>query len=285
MDTSGFASQAKTAIKRYKRGDFSLSKQIANNNGKAVAGLVQNSTFVDLQGDAYADPKGYSIKTIDGEKVMFVAGTRNLHDWADNFIDTFTPHHYRTKKAVQRLNDVAKRNGVDVVVGHSRGAGLVGRMDGKYKKLGLDGAMMINPDKNMMNVSQDDPFDRFIAQGGKNNHFVRWNHLLDGHRVVSQKNPTYHAGLENFKAKVGKTKFGRFARKHNPLLKKLDPWRGPTGYRNRYEWMMKYGPMAEEIYGKFGGGGAKGKGRKFSRGGLAWSALKKYGPRRLPRDF
>lgn len=158
-------------------------------------------TFGD---QAYDAERGYRIRTnpLTGEKEMFVAGTRNAKDWLANLTEgvwmntglrqiPIDPFRYRTRYS-KELSDIAKEKGVTRVFGHSRGAALVNDMQGDFEKVGLDGAMMLAKDKNMMNLTgagmfRHDPktavFDGIIGATGKANIPTETTGF---HRVYSQ---------------------------------------------------------------------------------------------------
>ena len=179
-----FLKQAERARQYARRG--MLKNAITVDDTGSVLRFVRTKSYNDLQDRAYLNKRGYAIGTINGEKVMVVSGSRNVYDWVFNITDTVTPAKLQPSRITsKRLSKIAKDNGVDVVVGHSRGAKLVSDMDGDFKKLGLDGAMMLarRGRKDMMNVSQGQPFDRLIAAGGKRNHFVRTKRVGKVHYV------------------------------------------------------------------------------------------------------
>lgn len=151
--------------------------------------------------EAYKAKEGYYIGTDEnGNKVMYVAGTRNMQDWGANALDTMAtfldseersllanalpldkneslPIDFldldtsRTHNALV-LDGVARRNNVDTVIGHSRGAALVGDMKYNAKKYGMDGAALISRDKDMENYIEGGikgMFDELIAWDGRNN--------------------------------------------------------------------------------------------------------------------
>lgn len=150
---------------------------IKNRDGADLVRLTRTKEFNVLQDIAYNSHAGYDIKMINGQKVMYVSGSRNKTDWALNVIDGFLPSkfHVLSKNTSKNLSEIAKKNNVDVVIGHSRGAKLVADMDkGPYQKMGLDGAMMLaTKDRDMINVAEKQPLDRLIGLRGKNNYWVK----------------------------------------------------------------------------------------------------------------
>jgi hypothetical protein len=152
-------------------------------------GAVQKKDFGQFADLAYKSKRGYHLRTnpITGESEMFVAGTRNARDWAANVTDTLKhntpflkrlpPFQYR-RKYTDMLSDVAKKNRVKRVYGHSRGAALVSDMKGPYERVGLDGAMLMATDRNMVNLTASGrfgsspataAFDGLIGLGGQQN--------------------------------------------------------------------------------------------------------------------
>lgn len=178
--------------------------------GADIKDILGASDFADFAREAYSSGKGYSIRTnpLTGEKEMFVAGSRSVGDWilnvydgaiygaenvasskADAFWDdSKLPKNKRPKLSWAdpfrkygewRLGRIARREGVDVVYGHSRGGALVADMNvGNAKKIGLDSAMWIATNKELDNYNQggdmDHPFqqsfDAAIGLTGKKNH-------------------------------------------------------------------------------------------------------------------
>lgn len=131
--------------------------------------------------ESYSNPKGYSIQInpYTGDKEMFVRGTtfkRAGIEWAQNALESpFAKAlpgpgpflHNLSKFGRQRhadyLSDIARKEGVTVVYGHSRGAGLVADMYvPRARKVGLDGAFVITDRRKthgMVNYRQKQVFD------------------------------------------------------------------------------------------------------------------------------
>lgn len=164
-----------------------ITNNIAFGNPSAVLSEIRTDNFNDIADNAYANYRGYSIGYHDGAKVMYVSGSRNIVDWILNGVDTVLPsnHHYITLSTAKRLSAIAKREGVDVVVGHSRGAHIVSQMDGNFQKLGLDGATMLSGKKgNIMNISQKGHIDAVIRKRNNPKQYnVRTKRIKHSHFV------------------------------------------------------------------------------------------------------
>jgi len=148
---------------------------------------------------------------------MFIAGSKHASDWFWNFADTVlygadnilnsteqafmdslrdttglsVPKRPVDVKAFEYLDrprhkkqaffeDVAKREGVHTIYGHSRGAAYLADMDidPDVTTVGLDGAMLIAHNKDMLNIQEGGPslnptglFDDVIGLTGKNNYY------------------------------------------------------------------------------------------------------------------
>lgn len=137
--------------------------------------FVQTKEFNRLQDRAYRNVCGVSFGVVEGQRVMFVCGSRNIIDWFFNFIDAYIIHdklEVVSNYTAYKLTRQYRRDMPDIVVGHSRGAALVGKMDvPMHRKMGVDGAMIITPkhSKEMINLHQDILLDNVIAMTGKNN--------------------------------------------------------------------------------------------------------------------
>lgn len=134
---------------------------------------ISSPLFQEFAKEAYSAPDGYSIRInpVTNKKEMFVAGTRDLSQWALNFYDGLL-HMYgygniqildiwRFRKQ-NELGQIATDNGVEVVYGHSRGGALVADMPLNQctQRVGLDAAMMLAVNKNMVNLNEDRGQDR-----------------------------------------------------------------------------------------------------------------------------
>lgn len=164
-DAARFRQQSRGAMAGQRQ--FNLGGHISANNYDGVLENIRTQEFNDGMNIAYNNKHGYSIKYINGEKVMFVSGSRNHMDWALNAVDTVVPQRLQfiTNRTAKNLDQIARKEGVDVVVGHSRGGQIVSKMSGSYQKLGVDAAMINAKDKNMMNIAQKGALDRFIDRG------------------------------------------------------------------------------------------------------------------------
>lgn len=165
---------------------------LMNNYDSIYQKDVKNKQLGRLMDRAYADKSGYSIGYVNGKKVMTVAGTRHHMDWAMNAFDSMTPKkwHVFSNRRAKHLSRIAKREGVDVVAGHSRGAMTVAKMNvPRYKKLGLDGAMIMAPKnkRDMINIYQKQPFDRFLNLGAKRSkgYKYKWDQDQLGRRAYN----------------------------------------------------------------------------------------------------
>lgn len=164
-----------------------ISGLVQKDNVDGIIKKVRTQGFNDLADEAYNTKKGYEIGFVNGEKIMYVSGSRNIFDWTFNAIDGVLPHKAQvfSNRTAKNLDRIAKKEKVDLVVGHSRGAHLVSKMHGPYEKLGLDGAMMLarKKDKNMMNISQKQVLDRFIGMGGKRNRYRKVRKWKNAHFI------------------------------------------------------------------------------------------------------
>jgi len=164
-----------------------LSRAIDETDVDKFISLAKTGKFNSIHDNAYKARQGYSIGDVNGEKVMYVSGSRNAVDWALNAIGPIIPkkRRYIQKATARRLHKIAVDRDVDVVIGHSRGGALVSAMPGRgYKKASVDGAMIIANDKSIFNVAQDQPFDRVIGYGGENTHYVKAGKLKNWHFVM-----------------------------------------------------------------------------------------------------
>jgi len=168
-----------------------IGKSIRHNDTTEYYRAIKSKEVNNLHEKAYANPRGYAIGKVGNDKVMYVSGSRNRMDWLLNATDIVTPHKLRffQNRTAYNLDKIAKENDVTVVIGHSRGAALVSNMPpGRgYERAGLDGAMIIAHDKDMLNLSQGQPFDKAIALGGRNTHYVKpkgglrkWHYVMRG---------------------------------------------------------------------------------------------------------
>jgi len=166
-----------------------LVKAVGRNSGSATVKNLQTPRFNYLMDKAYGSTKGYIIGEYQGKKIMVVSGSRNIPDWLMNAYDLIPSKHRVSHKTSAKLSEIAKRNNVDLVVGHSRAGKLVSHMRGPYKKLSVDGAMVITPsarDRKILNVHQKSnhlKFDDLLALRGRNNYGVKRKSLGQTHYV------------------------------------------------------------------------------------------------------
>lgn len=155
------------------QGDRGIYRAIAHDDPRRFSNIVRSDEFRKLMDKAYASPIGHAIGYVGGQKVMAVAGTRNLTDWANNVRGLYKDTHSSVADALSRK---ATDYNVKAVVGHSRGGTYVSGMKGRFQKAGVDAAMVIanRRDRGMMNVYQKQPFDQFLAWKGKKNYAVPW---------------------------------------------------------------------------------------------------------------
>lgn len=192
-----------------------LLKALNTRDDSYVAGRFIEPDFDRKMKAAYASPKGYVVtrNKQTGETEMFVAGTRTTDQWVGNAYDAlsmslensvksefdkltrevgilqswsdklYTPYNksllYRKTRGAKEdeIARVARENNVDIVYGHSRGAALVADsdMDPSIKKVGVDGAMLISNNKDMLNYYEGgspgftNNFDAIIGHGGTQN--------------------------------------------------------------------------------------------------------------------
>lgn len=161
--------------KKRKRGDEpnlkALKSAVQKQDGKQVLDLVRTEAFNALMNNAYEDPEEYHIEEYDGLKVMVVKGSVGFWDHAKNAAavigkgmeklnnaimgskDNVDLGFFHTK-AASRLDEIAKKEQPDILIGHSRGGATMSYM--KYNKgdyLTLDGAMLTGENsKHIYNV-------------------------------------------------------------------------------------------------------------------------------------
>lgn len=165
--------------------------------------VTYGSKFADYElekgfNSAYANPKGYAIRKnpISRKNEMYVRGTTMKgygREWISNALEALPRgvadvfdlglaqsfSLQQRRKHASYLDSVAKRNGVDAVLGHSRGAAIVSDMTFSKRKVGVDGAMLLakRGRRNFTNYRQTQPFDAFIGLGAGKTKKVRgpWN--------------------------------------------------------------------------------------------------------------
>jgi len=163
---------------------------------------------------AYASKDGYSIRInpITNKREMLVAGTRSLSQWALNaydgllhkyglgFIQILDPWRFQTQA---KFSKIASLGEIDVIYGHSRGGAIVAdmKLPPCTQRVGLDAAMMIAKNKNMVNLNEGGSlnptavFDQFIGQTGKHNVTVDYSPYYP-HKVWNVS-PSYPFDLKN----------------------------------------------------------------------------------------
>lgn len=143
-----------------------------------VVNSLKSCSFQHFANEAYANESGvaFRINPTTGKKEMFIAGTRTLHDWKLNFQNIFRTDQ-ETRNRILDLTNMAIANKVDVIYGHSRGGALLADMPvpKHVQKIGLDAAMLISSNKNMLNISENgtqllgSSFDSLLAKTGRLN--------------------------------------------------------------------------------------------------------------------
>lgn len=149
---------------------------------------IADPSFKNFAKKAYDSKDGYSIRTNPhtNKTEMFVAGARDLSQWAMNLYDGVLHQSdlgeigvlnpWRLDKQ-NHLGRIAQDNYIDVVYGHSRGGALAADMPLSEctQRVGLDAAMMIAANKDIVNLSEGggvNPlglFDEYIGQTGQKN--------------------------------------------------------------------------------------------------------------------
>lgn len=145
----------------------------------SVKTTLNDPSFNDFANSAYTAERGYAIRVnpITGQKEMFIAGTRTAQDWASNLLelspkgteligrnvinfgidleDTWGSGHATPwrKRAQHEYENIVTDEHVDVIYGHSRGGAIVADMQvsDDIQKVGLDAAMIIADNKDMVN--------------------------------------------------------------------------------------------------------------------------------------
>lgn len=161
------------------------SQQISQKELDQILDTINDESFSLFHLEAYAKPDGYHIRTNPktDKKEMFVAGTRSRGDWAQNAWDEITGSNFNPWREAQQdmLSKAAILNDVQVIFGHSRGGALVADMKTKegVKKVGLNAAMRLARNKNMLNINEGGDrklpgkilgqFDQFIGETGLQN--------------------------------------------------------------------------------------------------------------------
>lgn len=168
--------------------------------------------FNESMQQAYSSQEGFAMYNdpITGEEELIIAGTRKPSQWGLNLLDGITygaEHMYgnETRKYIDDqlfsgiplyqqiphvgihldpsrkskqywFEDLSDRFAVDVAYGHSRGGAIVADMrNDSVRKVGVDAAMIIAENKDMVNYNQANVFDQFIGITGKNNRIYGTN--------------------------------------------------------------------------------------------------------------
>lgn len=182
------------------------------NNIVRYKNIIGSDHFESMFKQAYAN-KGkkfrdvgisYRVNPLTGKNEMFVAGSSGMLDWVFNLTNGI---FYGAEKVVgPKLDAVfkrtggfvkrpkfsgwnpdrnrqtlgiareAKRHNVDVMYGHSRGGALVADADFSGTKFGLDAAMLIAENTDMVNFRRPGIFDGFLGLTGKKNYIVPTGH-------------------------------------------------------------------------------------------------------------
>lgn len=182
---------------------------------------------------------GYAIRTNpqSGKKEMYIAGSRNVGDYASDLIDlglyqgekwlgdvmdasvlelysdiatevtgtplpgiaafhifgrpSITHYDFWRKKAERNYSKIAKEEGVDTIYGYSRGGAILADMDFAGEKVGLDSAMVIAENEDMLNLREDigvsgwtGIYDMALGIGGQDNVSVDYHGNV--HQVFNQ---------------------------------------------------------------------------------------------------
>ena len=150
---------------------------------------IDNPDFDLFAKEAYAAEDGYAIRfNSNGHKEMFIAGTRNTGDWFNNAKDSLIQDVYKRsyehvdlgfldrdrRRKSEMYERLVRNHDVDIVYGHSRGGAIVADMDvpQHVQKIGLDAAMVIAYNKDMVNFKQGGvkgTFDTVIGSTGRHN--------------------------------------------------------------------------------------------------------------------
>jgi hypothetical protein len=183
-------------------------EQILDHNDTLIDKTLADPDFEEFSKRAYTSKRGYAIRVNPrtGQKEMFIAGTRStgqhilnvwdgvlygiqgafgdhldeawqhetgLPQWTRPDITWFDPFR---KYKTDQFEQIAQREGVDVIYGHSRGGAIVSdmRVDDHVVKVGLDSAMIIAENKDMVNYNEwgttpSGVFDGFIGISGHDN--------------------------------------------------------------------------------------------------------------------
>lgn len=162
-----------------------------------LVGYVRNDNFVDFASRAYESGNGYSIRynPITGDTEMFIAGSRSIGDWVSNALEGINTgllafgHEFELperdpfgnewergmlwrKNSARKYDDIARKYGVDVTYGHSRGGAILGDMKYGGRKVGLDSAQIISDNPDNLNLEDGKWFDQILGTRGSHNLFA-----------------------------------------------------------------------------------------------------------------
>jgi len=189
FNTQKTRAKAQFLSNRWRNERQSASSAIRGGRAADVKRVVANKSFDNFANKAYKAKRGYALRVNPktGEKEMFVRGTtfrRGGVEWLQNIVESpmssmvgglgstisgDVSRHFRRKYS-KFLTGVARKNKVDVVYGHSRGAAVIQDMNvPDATKLALDGATILNKVSTVRNYRQNQWFDRFI---GYNNRYT-----------------------------------------------------------------------------------------------------------------
>ncbi len=179
-------------VRRGKKRRFDIMRARPHANIEQLTKTFGNESFANFAEIAYHQKNGMAIRVnpMNGQKELFVAGTRDATDWMHNALNVpmanikFGSHNLlwldkRREKRIRQIERAIQKYDVDVVYGHSRGAALVADVKAEHvQKIGLDGAMLLAGNKKMLNIQDRSTipsasFDKLIGIGGKSNVGVR----------------------------------------------------------------------------------------------------------------
>lgn len=184
-----------------------------------VMNELKGQGFGTMMDRAYSDPRGVSFRynPDTGKNEMFVAGTRNYQDHTMNIVDglytglntardiygseavfgvkddslshfflerlDFRKLDFVRNKQSRSIEKIARDHNVDVIFGHSRGAAIISDVSSDFKRIGVDGAMIISSDTSIDNYHDTATFsnlgtgvfDEFLALRGESNHVANIN--------------------------------------------------------------------------------------------------------------
>lgn len=182
-----------------------LADAISENNFDEILRLVQTDKFNYMLTRSYLDENkhGYYIGYIGTDLVMVISGTRSIVEWILNMTDQIydeTSTVAANKKAA-RLEKIAIKEGVDILVGHSRGAQTISKMNAypDSKKLALNGAMRLIPKQKrgkIINLHQNIPPDVHLSRYGGSKKQKRYP-------LATNKQEAYHFISRDYKGYKG----------------------------------------------------------------------------------